>query len=311
MNVFQPKGVIYQYVDFPAEPSVEIIEAYHDISETVEKPVEVTPFISPNISVPNTIIDREIVRKQVVEPSELTRAYHNTAQAFRHMRLSKAFRGFFIGGIIGLLVLFSPLAWVEARYRVNRLLPQKEEKMQVEIPKIQSPSFSNLVNQKYLSILKPVDQKFAVIIPKLAINSRVIAEVDTANKAEYSKALKLGAAHAKGTYLPGENGTIYIFAHSTDAVWNISQFNAIFYLLRELEENDQVHLVYNGKVYPYIVTDKKVVDPDSIEYLTPHHGREELILQTCWPPGTTSKRLLIFARPSDDIPRKPLVSYSP
>ena len=39
----------------------------------------------------------------------------------------------------------------------------------------------------------------------------------------------------------------------------------------------------------------KVVDPSEVEYITRKTNTEFLTLQTCWPLGTTFKRLLIFA----------------
>lgn len=244
----------------------------------------------------------------------LIAAYHDTNRTLRVGRLNRTFRGFMAGSIIGLLVLFSPILYIEAKYRVDQMAPQevdpKEEKIKTEYPKVQSPSFQSLLNQKYLEILKPVDPEFSIIVPKIGINSRVIANVDASDKKEYGPALKKGAAHAKGTYFPGENGTTYIFAHSTNYEWFVAQYNAIFYLLKDIEKDDQVHLVYKGKVYPYIVTDKKIVGANDIEYMTPHKGQEELILQTCWPPGTSDKRLLIFAKPAGDFPRISDLSYS-
>ncbi len=244
----------------------------------------------------------------------LVDAYHNTNRTMRVNQLNRTFRGFMVGSVIGLLVLFSPILYIEAKYRVDQATPEvvdaKEEKIKTEYPKATAPSFQSLLNQKYLDILKPVDPNFSIIVPKIGINSRVVANVDASDKKEYEPALKLGAAHAKGTYLPGENGTTYIFAHSTNYEWFVARYNAVFYLLKDLEENDQVHLVYNNTVYPYSVTSKKVVGANDIEYMTPHKGREELILQTCYPPGTTDKRLLIFAKPAGDFPRISGLSYS-
>jgi len=43
------------------------------------------------------------------------------------------------------------------------------------------------------------------------------------------------------------------------------------------------------------VIGKEIVDPTRVEFLTRKSNREFLTLQTCWPPGTTLKRLLVFA----------------
>ncbi|MFZ1619337.1 MAG: sortase, partial [Microgenomates group bacterium] len=72
-------------------------------------------------------------------------------------------------------------------------------------------------------------------------------------------------------------------------------YNAIFYLLYKLEKNDEVNLFYKGQRYRYQVVSKQIVDPSQVEYITRKTNKEFLTLQTCWPPGTTLKRQLIFA----------------
>ncbi|KKU23326.1 MAG: SrtC [Microgenomates group bacterium GW2011_GWA1_46_15] len=116
---------------------------------------------------------------------------------------------------------------------------------------------------------------------------------------EYEEALKHGVAHAKGTGLPGDDGginkTIVIFSHSTNGSWNITKYNALFYSLKDLKEEDQIQVWFWGKEYWYKVKEKKVIEPNDVSFLKPQMDTEKLILQTCWPPGTISKRLLIVA----------------
>jgi sortase A len=244
----------------------------------------------------------------------LVSAYADTNKIYKIQKVKRTFKGFMIGGLLGLIALVSPIVYAESKYRLDLLTPTvktaQEVKIETEYPKVQSPSFQYLLNQKYIEMLKPVDPNFSIIVPKLAINSRVIPNVSAADKNEYEPALKLGAAHVKGTYLPGEGGTTFIFAHSTNYEWFIAKYNAVFYLLRNLEKDDQIQLVYQGRVYPYIVTDKKIVAANDIEYLAPKKDGEELILQTCYPPGTTEKRLLIFAHPTTETPKVSNLSYS-
>ena len=104
-------------------------------------------------------------------------------------------------------------------------------------------------------------------------------------------------AHASGTYLPGENGSIYIFGHSTNYLWNLTNFQSVFYLLKELEAGDEINIFYQGERYTYQVTEKKNVSPTNLDYLQPTLDKEKVVLQTCWPPGTTWRRLLVLAEP--------------
>jgi len=90
-----------------------------------------------------------------------------------------------------------------------------------------------------------------------------------------------------------------LFAHSTDNFWNAGRYNAIFYLLKDLVPGDEVVVFYQNKRYDYIVSESKIVNPDDVSHIVDaqNAGEETLILQTCWPPGTTFQRLLVFAKP--------------
>lgn len=194
----------------------------------------------------------------------------------------------------------------EVRYFVDTSIIRKEyvvvsDKYQpipvnkrVVATKSQLASFFNIPQVEPMS---PVDPDFSIIIPKIAANARVIDNVNPADESEYLDKLQFGVAHAAGTYLPGQNGHIFLFAHSTDYVWNISTYNAVFYLLYKLDDGDEVNIFHQGRRYVYTVTGKKVVEPTDVQYLTNKTESEFLTLQTCWPPGTTLKRLLVFAKP--------------
>jgi len=119
--------------------------------------------------------------------------------------------------------------------------------------------------------------------------------VNTADDKSYLDALKNGVAHAAGTKFPGENGHIYLFAHSTNTFTNVSRYNAVFYLLYKLEPGDEVNLYYKGIRYKYNVVGKEIIDPSRVDYLTRKTDKEFLTMQTCWPPGTIYQRLLVFA----------------
>jgi LPXTG-site transpeptidase (sortase) family protein len=150
-------------------------------------------------------------------------------------------------------------------------------------------------NIEQVEVLTPVDPNFSIVIPKIGANARVLPNVDASDKQTYLNALNHGVAHTLGTAFPGEGGHIFLFAHSTDYFWNISSYNAIFYLLYKLEKGDEVNIFYKGQRYVYRVIGQEIVDPSQVQYLTRKTNREFLTLQTCWPPGTTLKRLLIFA----------------
>lgn len=140
-----------------------------------------------------------------------------------------------------------------------------------------------------------INSYFSLVIPKIGATANITANVDAGNENEYLEALKKGVAHAKGTYFPGQGKMIYLFAHSTDTPFNVLQFNAVFFLLNELEKNDQIIIFFLDKKYVYEVIDKKIVAPDETSWFSVGN-EEKLILQTCYPPGTTWQRLLLIAK---------------
>lgn len=141
----------------------------------------------------------------------------------------------------------------------------------------------------------PERGEFSLIVPAIGATSKVIVNVDPFIDAEYSKALKAGVAHAKGTGLPGEGSRIYLFAHSTNSLLNVDEYNAVFYQLRKLARGDEI-IVFTDKKYVYEVTETKVVAATDTSWIQ-KGSEEELVLQTCDPPGTTWRRLLVIAKP--------------
>lgn len=178
---------------------------------------------------------------------------------------------------------------LEKTYIVSDKKAEREEKI------IQKGGLAKILNVRSVEILVPEDPNFSVVIPKIGANARIIDNVDASNEKEYLSALTKGVAHTMGTAFPGEDGHIFLFAHSTDYFWNVGSYNAVFYLLYKLEKGDEVNIFYKGQRYVYKVLEKREVNPSQVEYLTRKTNREFLTLQTCWPPGTTLKRLLVFA----------------
>lgn len=185
--------------------------------------------------------------------------------------------------IAGVFLTFLPAIQAEAKFRYDEFLGVKY--VVVDDRKETQGSF-----------LMPISREFGVVITRIGANANVIADVDAGDEGQYLEALKNGVAHAAGTAYPGQKGNSVLFAHSVGNFWEVNQWNAVFYLLRELEPGDEVDVFYKGKRFVYEVYAKQIVDPDQVEFLAPEADFAKLTLQTCWPPGTTLKRLLVFAR---------------
>ena len=147
--------------------------------------------------------------------------------------------------------------------------------------------------------LTPIDPSFGIVIPKLGANARIVANVDPYDSRIYQAALAKGVAHARGTVFPGQPGSIFLFSHSSADFYRATQFNSVFYLINKLESGDEIDLYYQNEKYAYRVTDKKIVEASAVSYLSGRGNGKTLILMTCWPPGTSLKRLLVFAQISE------------
>lgn len=213
----------------------------------------------------------------------------------RLRRLGFAFIALSLGGI---LAPFSQQFRMEAKYLTDKTLYKLYNftKLQTNkpLPAAAPVIFDPLVTPDGATI-DPINTEFSVIIPKVGINAAVIPSVNPASPGEYLKALEKGVAHASTSYFPDENGTVYLFSHSTSYDWFVKDLNAVFYLLKNLEPGDLIVVYYKNVRYTYKLREKQVVKPSAVSYLAPQLGSKNLILQTCWPPGSVAERLLIFA----------------
>lgn len=177
-----------------------------------------------------------------------------------------------IASVFIVLRIFYPVATAEIGYQAKKVVPQKSKVI-------------------------PVNTDFSIQIPKIGVNANVVKNVDPYNPAVYQQALTKGVAHAKGSGLPGFFGNTFIFAHSASTWYQANQYNAIFYLINKLESSDEIDLYYQGSKYSYHVLEKKIVSSSDINYLSNSLNTNTLTLMTCWPPGTTLKRLIVVATP--------------
>lgn len=215
-----------------------------------------------------------------------------------------------LSAVAGVVLTFAPVVGAEIAFRRDQFFgqqyvvagdqdPCRTADSGFKIQDLRCPGKTTFVG--LLSIpeplqITPLDSEFGIVIPKIAANARVIANVDAGSYDDYIEALRHGVAHAKGTVFPGQVGNSFLFAHSVGNFWEVNRWNAVFYLLRELRPGDEVDLFYKNQRYTYVVYDQKVVEPTDVSYLSAQANFPMLTMQTCWPPGTTLKRLLVFAR---------------
>lgn len=255
-------------------------------------------------------------KRQTKRPQKTARV-SSANRSWSHM-LGMGMLALALGGLIGPL---TPRVRLEARYaliQTQRALPSYEASAKqiaadalhaitsfrlpdntptqtASVAKPVTPAAFDPLKTPDGASIDPVNKEFSLIVPKIGINAAVLPAVNPTKPGEYLPALQKGIAHSSLSYFPDEDGTVYLFSHSTNYDWFVGDLNAVFYLLKNLEEKDTIVIFYKGSSYRYEITGKQIVKPTEVSYLAPQAGAKRLILQTCWPPGSVTERLLIFA----------------
>lgn len=100
--------------------------------------------------------------------------------------------------------------------------------------------------------------------------------------------LKKGVGQHIGSANPGENGNMVLAAHN-------DIFGELFRDLDRLRPGDLVIVFTNQGSYTYIVVDTKIVEPTSVEVMSPT-AQPTLTLISCYPYLRDDQRIVVIAR---------------
>jgi LPXTG-site transpeptidase (sortase) family protein len=190
-------------------------------------------------------------------------------------------------GLWGVLSIYGPVLAAEVGYqlRAANIIGEDGGLLSFIVPRWRF----NLDSMAFL-------EGMGMVIPKIYMREPIVMNVDANNRTAYKAALNEGVAHAAGTGLPGQGALGYYFAHSSGMNVLAPQKNAMFYLLGKLETGDEVYVYRSGVKFTYLVTESRVTDADDLSFLEGEYMDETIVLQTCWPIGTSLQRLLVFGK---------------
>ena len=204
----------------------------------------------------------------------------------------------------GLVFVYLPLGWAELKYMYSKTqvaaMMANVQRKTIEQKRDEKKNQLGLQGKSLTEVDKldweVPDRAYSIHIPKINAISNVVGNVDAGNPGEYLPALKKGVAEAADLAHPGVVGTTYLFAHSVGSRLDFARYNAVFYLLDKLGIGDEIQIVYQDSLYRYEVTQREILSAADTKYLVPQNLSEILVLQTCYPPGTSWKRLVVVAR---------------
>jgi LPXTG-site transpeptidase (sortase) family protein len=281
--MIQQSGIIYVY------------EEVTHTGETVRIPIEQTPDNLEDLAVFQTPVPTRIPTYAEIQTNPLPYSAPTQTQP-RPSHARSIGLGILVMALGGIFATNATRLRLEVAYRSHAA---KLAVNNITNPTKPLPPSAPLVFEPLMGAdgkeITPVNTEFSIIVPKVGINAPVIATVDPSDSEEYNKILEEGVAHSATSFKPDQDGTVYLFSHSTNYEWFVKDLNAIFYLVKDLLPGDTIVVFYKGVRYTYELKEKRVVKPKEITYLVPEAGKRSLILQTCWPPGSVAERLLLFA----------------
>lgn len=140
----------------------------------------------------------------------------------------------------------------------------------------------------------PAYSQNLLTIPKLNISAPIVYSLSNTEE-DIQKDLENGVAHFNGTVMPGQKGKSLVIGHSATPLNYKGKYGIVFTKLNDLVEGNEIYVYGNGRKLTYRVYKKEITEP-ILKGLDEQTDDSILILMTCWPPGTTWKRLFVYAK---------------
>ena len=128
-----------------------------------------------------------------------------------------------------------------------------------------------------------------ITVQSAGISTVVVAGTD-------GDSLRRGPGHYPGTPLPGAGGTVGIAGHRTT-------YGAPFRRLNQIKDGDRVELRMPYGRFVYRVERTRIVPPTAT-WVTQRVGYDRLVLSACHPLYSAEKRIVVFARLVEGVPRR-------
>jgi LPXTG-site transpeptidase (sortase) family protein len=166
--------------------------------------------------------------------------------------------------------------------------PNPLDNITVAAPRLQSLPIKS-------GVLGETPSQFYLSVPRLGISQAVVET----NSLNLSPDTALG--HYRGTSLPGDLGTAFIYGHSTlPWFFNPNNYKTIFSTIPTLTTGDKFLVQVNNVAYQYEVASTIILDPIEVEPLRDYgeqiNSSSSVVLMTCYPPGLSIKRFLAIGK---------------
>ena len=208
------------------------------------------------------------------------------------MRFLRVLGKLFISVGVGVLLFVAWTLWGTGLY-TNQI--QSDMREEFERSLAQPDQGSKGPSKAFLRGLDPGDPVFELKIPKIDFNKIVVEGVGTEDLRKgpgHYPECRAGFAPPLCTPFeaawPGEPGRVIVSGHRTT-------YGAPFYKLNELKKGDEIRVRARWGEFRYVVTQTKIVLPDTPAVVVQELKDSELVLTTCNPRFSAAQRLIVFA----------------
>ncbi len=172
------------------------------------------------------------------------------------------------------------------------LLPVSEKEEGVLSLSLLPTSYEDRLSIPSLQVNAPI------VNPKLGLDALKAQDWNVLEDQIHSSLLA-GIVHYPGTAEPGKIGNAFFTGHSSNVLWEPSEYNTVFALLPQITVGADIYVTHNQKVFHYQVVSTKEVSPTDVSILK-QGDQKMLTLMTCTPVGTALKRLVVSAQLIED-----------
>lgn len=166
-------------------------------------------------------------------------------------------------------------------------------------------STQELLNQKLdsynisFNTLPPAQR---IIIPSIWIDTPIVwtqvKDYDAFINWDFSSEMEQWIVKYPTSPNPGEWWNTFIFWHSSQEYRKHNKYGTVFRNLPSLSAWDEIQVVWQGKLYTYKIMASEVVSTKKVNDTYQQFSnlkKESITLMTCYPIGTTQKRLMVYA----------------
>lgn len=132
-----------------------------------------------------------------------------------------------------------------------------------------------------------------VVIDKIGLRAPIVLPASK-NYGVLKSALEQGIVHYPDSALPGQDGNVFLFGHSSSRIFETNPNYKVFNRVQDLKSGDIILIQANGKEFRYQVSSVKIMQPNETKIYFAS-TKPMLTLSTCWPIGDPKNRTVVEA----------------